>query len=287
MTKEEAFNISLPKWPQMRVIGEQVPVELAEEIILRTDDFFGPFAGGNNREFDKAARKLFIGYEECPNNWGEKGRIRIRQEVILKALGIETDEKKIKELKDELDQKEKRFRELCDSEDAYYRAFEDFNLKVGRIETEYVENSWFSCSFVDGPHGWMHPDGTIGFADNVGKWPSVESIYEEWEKIGNAFPQLDLKVTIMSEESCASYASPLVTMELKNSKIRITENHIDDSVVIDRGSKPGSNILDMLHSFGRLDDSRENFYSLKYIANRFVPLAQKKIKEFDEKAGKK
>lgn len=101
------------------------------------------------------------------------------------------------------------------------------------------------------------------------------------ERDRKAFPQLELKVTLMSGESCEDHTQPLVTMELKNGKIRITENHIDDSVVIDRGRKPGSDILEMLQNFGGVDDSRENFYSLEYIANRFVPLAQKKIKEFE------
>lgn len=281
MTKKEAFDIGLPKWPQMRVIGKQVSVELAEEIILRTDDFFGPFAGGNNHQFDKAARKLFIGYEECPDNWEEKSKIRDRQEELQKKLEAETDKKTIKVLEDMLAKEQEKLNGLQGSENAYYQAFEDFNLKVGRIKTYYIRNSWFSSPFIGGPHGWIHPDGTIGFADNVGKWPSVESIYDEWKEIGKAFPQLELKVTLMSGESCEDRTQPLVTMELKNGKIRITENHIDDSVVIDRGRKPGSDILEMLQGFGSVDDSRENFYSLEYIANRFVPLAQKKIKEFE------
>lgn len=287
MTKKEAFDIGLPKWPQMRVIGEQVPVELAEEIILRTDNFFGPFSGGNNHNFDKALRKLFIGYEECPNNWRERSDIYDRQEAIHKNLETETDKEKIKILEDMLDQCKKKLEEFLNSENAYYQAFEDFNLKVGRIDTEYVGNSWFSCPFIGGPHGWMHPDGTIGYADNVGKWPSVRTIYNDWKKIGKAFSQLNLKVTLMSGESCEDCTHPLVTMELKNGKIKITENHIDNSVVINQGRKPGSDLLEMSQKFGRIDDTRENFYSLKYIANRFVPLAQKKIKEFDEKAGEK
>ena len=112
MTKKEAFDIGLPKWPQMRVIGEKVPVELAEEIILRTDDFFGPFSGGNNHQFDKAARKLFIGYEECPDNWEEKSKIRDRQEELQKKLENEADGKTIKVLEDMLAKEQEKLNEL-------------------------------------------------------------------------------------------------------------------------------------------------------------------------------
>lgn len=280
MNKKEAFEIGLPKWPQMKVIGEKVPVELAEEIILRTDDFFGPFSGGNNHKFDKAARKLFVGYEECPDYIDEKSEIFDRKKELRDKIEAETDSEKIKILENMLAKEQERLDELRDLENAYYFAFDEFNLKVGRVKTEYVNNSWFSSPYIGGPHGWMHPDGTIGYADNVGKWPSVETIYEDWKKIGEAFPQLNLKVTLMSGESCEDNTHPLVTMEIKNGKIRFTEKHIDDATVINRGRKPGSDVLEMLQKFGRIDDNRENFYSLEYIEKRFVPLAQKKIKEF-------
>lgn len=40
LSVEELSALSLPKWPQMRVWGEDVTVEQAKEIIFRTDSFF-------------------------------------------------------------------------------------------------------------------------------------------------------------------------------------------------------------------------------------------------------
>lgn len=122
----------------MKVIGKPVSEELATEIILRTDNFFGYGYGGNNNSFNKEVRKLF-GIKEHPK--GMEG-----------------------------------FDEWSESVENCLKA-------IGHIETQYVENDWISCCFIYGPHGWMHPDGIIGFKDNVGKWPSVEEIYENWEKM--------------------------------------------------------------------------------------------------------
>lgn len=282
MKKEEAFQKSLPKWPQMLVTGKSVPVELAEEIILRTDSFFGPWGGGNNQNFDQKVRKLFVGYEEYPNTYDEQSHLQDRQEAIEKALEIETDENELQKLRNELEANKARVQELFDEREAYYTAFEDFNRKVGRIETEYVCNSWFSSPFIGGPHGWIHPDGTIGFTDNVGKWPSVRSIYEDWKKIAKAYPQLEIKVTLMNGESCDDCTSPVVTMEIKNGKIKFTENHIGSEDYPNSGRVAGADVLEQIKNFGGVDDSRENYYSLEYIINRFVPLAQKRIKEFEK-----
>ena len=37
ITKEEAFRRELPKWPQMLVVGKDITVEQAKEIIFATD----------------------------------------------------------------------------------------------------------------------------------------------------------------------------------------------------------------------------------------------------------
>lgn len=81
-------------------------------------------------------------------------------------------------------------------------SIEDFHARWGYIFTNYVDNTWISSCFIFGPHGWMHPDGTIGFVDNIGKWPSIEEVHEDWIKIAEAFPFLDVGVTLMSEEGC-------------------------------------------------------------------------------------
>lgn len=57
MTKEQAFEIGLPKWPQCVIFGNPVTKEQALEIIRRTDNFFNGYFG-NNHEFDNSAAQI-------------------------------------------------------------------------------------------------------------------------------------------------------------------------------------------------------------------------------------
>lgn len=96
--------------------------------------------------------------------------------------------------------------------------------KIGFIYTEYVTNDWGSCSFIYGAHGWCHPDGKIFFQDNVGKWPSVEEILDDWTRVAEAFPYLDLTVTLMSGESCEFGESvPLQNIRVKSGVATLEE----------------------------------------------------------------
>ena len=182
----------LPKWPQMLVSGKPVTVEQAKDIILRTDRFLtdaDDYAGGNAREFNRYYREM-------------AGLTQI--------------------------QKTKQYPEGH----SYITADWDLQDKVkdalGVIETEYVRNDWASCSFIGGPHGWCHPDGTIHFDDNVGKWPSIEEIFREWGDIAQEFPYLDLHVTLMSGESCDDYSRPVINIRVVNGEATLAEP--DDTV---------------------------------------------------------
>ena len=86
--------------------------------------------------------------------------------------------------------------------------------EIGNVDCEYVQNTWASCAFIFGPHGWCWPDGTIQYVDNVGKWPSVETILEEWTKLAAAFPYLQLNVTLMNGEGCQEGLSPVVNISV-------------------------------------------------------------------------
>lgn len=155
---------SLPKWPQMIVSGEKVTEEQAFEIIFRTDEFLTSahsYSGGNNHRF---------------NDW-------YREAADLNKLQITRKYPEGHEYKDVDWHLQEKLREA---------------LKV--ISTEYVHNTWASSSFIFGPHGWCHPDGTISYTDNVGKWPSIREVYNDWEKLAKEFQFLDVHVTLMSGE---------------------------------------------------------------------------------------
>lgn len=159
-------NGNLPKWPQMLVTGKQVTVEQAKEIIFRTDDFLtdaSTYSGGNARNFNAAYRK---------------------------RAGLE------------LLQFERTARDGHTYTDIDWDKQHEIQERLNIIRTNYVENRWASCSYIGGPHGWCSPAGVISYSDNVGKWPSIEEIVEDWSTIAQAFPYLDLHVTLMSGESC-------------------------------------------------------------------------------------
>ena len=185
----------LPKWPQMLVTGISIPEKQALEVIRRTDTFF-TWGGANNRTFNNMVHETL----RMPvNNSYEQ------------YPGCE------------------KFKSFDD----YLTAKDKWRENWGLVYTDYVINSWISCSFVGGPHGWCHPDGTIGFSDNVGKWPSVEEVYNDWVILSKEFPFLDIGVTLMSGESCEDDISPVVSFIVKDGtvqvvdpdKVNVHENH--------------------------------------------------------------
>lgn len=179
---ESVFERGLPKWPQMRVEGVPVSIEQAKEIIRRTDTYFQhPEWSGNDRNYCSAImRKL-----EIPDASTKPDG--------TKYVGSEIGE-------------------------AWERR-SNWLYAWGFIETEYVHNTWISSSFVYGPHGWCHPDGTISFIDNVGKWPSVKSIYDDWCVLAREFPFLHLGVVLMDREQCEENPQPVAGFYVREGNV--------------------------------------------------------------------
>jgi hypothetical protein len=110
----------------------------------------------------------------------------------------------------------------------FYEAVDNLKSALGVIQTDYVSNNWASCAFIFGPHGWCSPYGRISYSDNVGKWPNIEDIENDWKKIAAAFPYLDLVVTLMDGEGCEDDTSPVVNMVVKKGKVKLMPG--DESV---------------------------------------------------------
>ena len=124
---------------------------------------------------------------------------------------------------------------------------------LGVVDTEYVCNDWASCCFIGGPHGWCHPDGSIYFDDNVGKWPSIAGIFKDWSDIAQAFPYLDLHVTLMSGECCDDFSRPVVNIRVINGEATLAAP--DDSV---HGHQPpGSKVEQFIESMRTTGTGRE------------------------------
>lgn len=195
ITREEAFNVILSKWPQMLVTGKSVSVEQAKDIILHTDyQLIGSIGSewmGNDHSFAKMFREI---------------------------TGFNT-----------LVPIENRFNPMHDTSDVWTRerrfdlrdAVRDVESKLDFVTTQYVHNSWVACSFINGPHGWCHPDGKIQYIDNVGKWPTVEDILDDWKKISTRWNFLDIWATLMSGEESEDDVTPLVTFHINGDEIKI------------------------------------------------------------------
>lgn len=102
-------------------------------------------------------------------------------------------------------------------------AQDEWRNQWGYIHTAYVHNSWIASSYIGGPHGWMHPDGTIGFSHNVGKWPSVDEVATDWAKLASAFPFIDVGVTLMDREWSEDDRNPVVSMIVRDGSVRLVE----------------------------------------------------------------
>lgn len=177
---EEACRKGLPKWPKLLMSGKPVDQGLAKNIIFRTDRFLSHPTGfgGNNHRWEKWARKA-LGYNLLWKDPDGDDRWDNRREDI----------------------------DTCTIAHV-------FGERMAVVETEYVHNTWASAAYIFGPYGWMHPDGQIGYVDNVGKWPSVSEVIEDLGKIQNAWPSLEITATLFDGEGVED-AKPVVTLLIR------------------------------------------------------------------------
>jgi len=177
---------SLPKWPQMIVVGHPVTVDQAEEIIRRTDMFFRGY-GGNDHDFDARLRQLCRMSPERSYDGNDANFQRHPWPVNY-----------------EYDQR--------------------WRGAWGFLDTAYVHTDWISSCYIGGPHGWVHPNGGIGANTNVGKWPSCEEIFHDWMLISAAWPFLDLGVVLMNDENVnADTSTPILGFRIKDGQIEIVD----------------------------------------------------------------
>lgn len=188
---ENLLDRGLPKWPQMLVTGPPIAQTQALEIIRRTDSFFS-FPHGNDHAFVEEAIRL-IGFPKEPVDPRRKG-----------------SDPKIEE-------------EFFDAFHKFWENQAQWKEDWGHLGTQYVRNDWVSSCFISGPHGWCHPDGTISFADNVGKWPSLKEIKNDWEVLAKAFPFLQVEITLMDKESCEEDSQPVVSMVVRNEEVTLVD----------------------------------------------------------------
>lgn len=190
------FEIGLPKWPALVVVGKPVTKEQAMEILIRTDSLW---ISTNDREWDKMINEYLFDITIEGN-----GGYDSETPAILKKLGISNDSSdnwgKVNEYKDK-----------CLS-------------PLNKLRLSYLSNQRIGSSWIGGPHGWCDWNGNIHSCNyNIGKWPEVKDVYEDWVKIAKAFPFLDLTSQLMSHEAGEeSEANPVIQFRIKGGKVTMT-----------------------------------------------------------------
>ena len=200
-TKTDLLGLGLPKWPRHYVTGVPMTVEQAKEIIRRTDSFFVHGYGGNNHEYDRWVRKTL----SMPPGWNDRpSRPYPKEDAPQAEKNADLAARRAENAEDQ-------------------RLTEGWEKRWHPLSTQYIHNSWVSNAFIGGPHGWCHPDGQIGFVDNVGKWPSVEAIFEDWKVLAEAFPFIEIAATLFDGESCEAGTRPIVSMVVRESKVTLVD----------------------------------------------------------------
>ena len=178
-------SIELPKWPQCIIFGEQTTPEYADEVIRRIDSFFTLGYDGNDKAFIHAAK-------------------------FASKYPLE------EEYYDDFDEdRDRRWAGI----DKYYEAVDAWRKKWGAIGLGYLHTGWISSSWIGGPNGWIHKDGSIAYANNIGKYPEVHEIKDELTRIAEAFPKLTFYVTLSSAEEDEEDAHSLVSFMVSAGKV--------------------------------------------------------------------
>jgi hypothetical protein len=170
-------NVYLPKWPALIVRGESVTKEQAAEIVIRTGRW--P-AMTNNHEFAAEVAELTdVPKDEAHWDLPEAER----RAAVTNWL-----------------QKTRAFR-----------------TKYGVLELEYLTNQRVASCWVGGPHGWVNWHGQVKTSNyNIGKWPTVEAVLQDWKTIAAAFPYLNLRCQLLDCEVVeAADATPKPLVEFR------------------------------------------------------------------------
>lgn len=183
VSKEEAFKIGLPKWPMFEVWGAPVTRQQASEILIRT------------------------------NHWPVSINDDLWEDIIEEVTGVPA----------ELYPYRKEGMSEADRDVQFQKnekRFQDFLEKYKVLLLDYIANDQIGSAWIGGPHGWCSWDGFIGANTfNIGKWPDVESVYNEWELIAKAFPYLNLHCQLYNGEACEEGTKPVIRFRILNGTV--------------------------------------------------------------------
>jgi len=184
MKKEDLFDLHLPKWPAMVVKGKKITEEQACQVIIRTSslDFCS-----NDKPFEKDLHEVLYGVRAT---WIDLA------ENIAYTYKITEDE----------------------AYDFIYKKKKEYGI----LPISFLTNNRILSSSITGPYGWCNWDGSIYSNNyNIGKYPSVEDVYNDWVIIAEAFPFLELKCHLFDKEVSEVDSHPVIEYSVKGGKVKI------------------------------------------------------------------
>jgi hypothetical protein len=102
-------------------------------------------------------------------------------------------------------------------------AAQEFRAAVGGLDLSYLYNDRIVSDWLGGPHGWCDWNGQIGCANyNIGKWPWVEEVHDEWTMIATEFPFLRLRAQLVRDEGAAGI--PAVEWLIRGGEAHLVES---------------------------------------------------------------
>lgn len=148
----------------------------------------------------------------------------------------------------------------------YFEWKKKFNENWGYIgdKLEYIQNRWISNSWIGGAYGWCHPNGEIKHNANIGKYPSVEEVLNEWIIIAETFPFLNIGITLMNGEDCEDDTEAVVSMLIKNGEVELIDPHKFD---VHKGHEK-----DQIDAIGNFVNSYGKVYSDGRTRENGIPL---------------
>lgn len=126
-----------------------------------------------------------------------------------------------------------------------YHDTERINKEYGILELGYLDNARIMSAWIGGTKGWCNWDGTIRCGNfNIGKWPSTEEVAQEWSRIAEAFPFLNLRAQLLDEEIHSEVeGKPVIEYQVSNGRctfsrpthvLPLEENYLNESFFLKR-----------------------------------------------------
>lgn len=197
MSREDALKLYIPKWPQCIINGNKITPEQADEIIRRTDCYF-EWPVSNDHEFDKEFKEIFESAFDSDH--------------LDVFIGDPANHKW-----------NERYLKYDNLNEIFFDAWKF-------IELDCLTNDFIASSFFEGANGWCHPDGTIAYCYNIGKWPEIEEVESDLQKITKEFPFLRLECTLCLREYCENNNESIVTMIAENGNVKFCEPVLYDKL---------------------------------------------------------